>query len=278
MAAKTVLITGSSSGFGRAAALLFRETGWRVAATMMNTDEWKEAGTSDNLLVLPLNVDELESIKNAVDRTIEHFGKIDCVVNNAGKGMFSVFEATPMEAARALFETNVFGVLQVTQAVLPHFRSNGGGCLINVSSGAGIVSEPLMSVYGATKYAVEGFTESLAYECASQNISVKLIEPGLVQGTNFIEKAFENSKAAPVPPSYQSYVDQSLALYKTPSPLQRATESNVAETIVAAAADTSGQLRYLVGSDAVALAHMRWETSEEQYRTWARSKYGPNTN
>jgi NAD(P)-dependent dehydrogenase (short-subunit alcohol dehydrogenase family) len=89
MAAKTVLITGSSSGFGRAAALLFRKTGWRVAATMMNTDEWKEAGTSDDLLVLPLNVEDLESIKNAIDRTIERFAKIDCVVNNAGKGMFS---------------------------------------------------------------------------------------------------------------------------------------------------------------------------------------------
>ena len=126
MAAKTVLITGSSSGFGRAAALLFRETGWKVAATMLNTDEWKKAETSDDILVLPLNVEHLESIKSAVDRTITHFGKIDCVVNNAGRGMFSVFEATPIEAARALFETNVFGVLQVTQAVLPHFRSNGG--------------------------------------------------------------------------------------------------------------------------------------------------------
>jgi short-subunit dehydrogenase len=132
-----------------------------------------------------------------------------------------------------------------------------------------------MSIYGATKYAVKGFTESIAYECASQNISVKLIEPGLVQGTNFIEKALENSRAAPVPPSYQSFVDQSLALYREPSQLQRATESNVAEAIVAAATDTSEQLRYLVGSDVVTLAHMRWETSEEQYRAWARSKYGP---
>jgi NAD(P)-dependent dehydrogenase (short-subunit alcohol dehydrogenase family) len=277
MAAKTVLITGASSGFGRAAALRFREAGWRVAATMMHTDEWKEAET-DDLLVLRLNVEDVQSIKNAIDRTIERFGKIDCVVNNAGRGMFSVFEATPMEAARALFETNVFGVLQVTQAVLPHFRSNGGGRLINVSSGAGIVSEPLMSIYGATKYAVEGFTESLAYECASQNISVKLIEPGLVQGTNFIQKAFENSKAARVPPSYQSFVDQAQAMYKKPSPLQRATESNVAEAIVAAAIDTSDQLRHLVGSDAEMLAHMRWETSEVQYRAWARSKYAPNPN
>jgi NAD(P)-dependent dehydrogenase (short-subunit alcohol dehydrogenase family) len=278
MASKTVLITGSSSGFGRAAAMRFRATGWRVAATMLDTDEWKKAETSDDLLVLPLNVEDLESIKNAVDRTIERFGKIDCVVNNAGRGLFSVFEATPMEASRSLFETNVFGIMQVTQAVLPHFRSNGGGRLINVSSGAGIVSEPLMSIYDATKYAVEWFTESIAYECASQNISVKLIEPGLVQGTNFIEKAFENSKTALAPPSYQSFVDQSLALYKEPSPLQRATESDVAEAIVAAATDTSGQLRHLVGSDAKILAHMRWETSEEQYRAWARSKYAPNTN
>jgi NAD(P)-dependent dehydrogenase (short-subunit alcohol dehydrogenase family) len=155
MATKTVLITGSSSGFERAAAMRFRETGWRVAATMLNTDEWKEAKTPDDFLVLPLNVEDLASIKSAIDRTIKQFGKIDCVVNNAGRGMFSVFEATPIEAARALFETNVFGVLQVTQAVHPHFRGNGGGCLINVSSGVGIVSEPLMSIYGATKCAVD---------------------------------------------------------------------------------------------------------------------------
>jgi short-subunit dehydrogenase len=128
----------------------------------------------------------------------------------------------------------------------------------------GIVSEPLMSIYGATKYAVEGFTESIAYECAPQNISVKLIEPGLVQGTNFIQQAFENSKAAPVPPSYQSFVDQSLAIYNEPWLLRRATESNVAEAIVAAATDTSDQLGYLVGSDAEMMAHMRWETSEAQ--------------
>ena len=276
MAPKTVLITGSSSGFGRAAAMRFRKAGWRVAATMLNTDEWKEAETSDDLLVLPLNVEDLESINSALHRTIKHFGKIDCVVNNAGRGLFSVFEATPIEAARALFETNVFGVLQVTQAILPHFRSNGGGCLINVSSGVGIVSEPLMSIYGATKFAVEGFTESIAYECASQNISVKLIEPGLVQGTNFVENAIASSKVASVPPSYQGFVNQTQAMLKEPSPLQRATESDVAEAIVAAATDTSGQLRYLVGADAEMLAHMRWETSEKQYRAWARSKYGPN--
>jgi NAD(P)-dependent dehydrogenase (short-subunit alcohol dehydrogenase family) len=278
MATKTVLITGSSSGFGRAAAMRFRETGWRVAATMLNTDEWKEAKTPDDFLVLPLNVEDLASIKSAIDRTIKQFGKIDCVVNNAGRGMFSVFEATPIEAARALFETNVFGVLQVTQAVLPHFRGNGGGCLINVSSGVGIVSEPLMSIYGATKFAVEGFTESIAYECASQNISVKLIEPGLVQGTHFIENAIASSKVAPVPPSYQGFVNRTQAMFKESSPLKRATESSVAEAIVAAATDTSGQLRHLVGADAAMLAHMRWETSEEQYRAWARSKYGPNAN
>jgi NAD(P)-dependent dehydrogenase (short-subunit alcohol dehydrogenase family) len=91
--------------------MLFRETGWRVAATMLNTNEWKEAKTSDDFLVLPLNVEDVKSIKSAVDRNIKHFSKIDCVVNNAGRGMFLVFEATPIEAARALVEANVFGVL-----------------------------------------------------------------------------------------------------------------------------------------------------------------------
>ena len=133
-----------------------------------------------------------------------------------------------------------------------------------------------MSVYAATKFAVEGFTESVAYECASQNISVKLIEPGLVQGTNFVENAIASSKVAPVPPSYQVFVNRTQAMFKEPSPLKRATEADVAEAIVAAATDTSSQLRHVIGADSAMLAHMLWETSEEQYRAWARSKYGPD--
>jgi NAD(P)-dependent dehydrogenase (short-subunit alcohol dehydrogenase family) len=271
--AKVTLITGCSSGFGRAAALEFRKAGWKVAATMRDVSKWPAADFSENLLVLPLDVQHPASVQGAITQTIEHFGEFDCVVNDAGGGLFSVFETTPMQAVRALFETNVFGLMQVTQAVLPHFRNNGGGRVINVRSGSGIVPEPLMSVYGATKHAVEGFTESLAYELATQNITVKLIEPDFVKGTNFIQQTVQASQAASVPPSYQAFVDQITAMYMDDSPFELGTEVDVAGAIVAAASHHSDTLRYVVGAGTGVSARMRRETSEAEYRAWAHGKF-----
>ena len=141
--AKTVLITGASSGFGRAAAKLFQKEGWNVVATMRELDREDELKTLADTLVVRLDVRDAASIEAAIALGIKRFGKIDCVVNNAGAGLFSVFETTPLAAARDLFETNVFGVMQVTQSVLPHFRENGGGRIVNVASGTGIVAVPL---------------------------------------------------------------------------------------------------------------------------------------
>lgn len=124
---KTILITGASSGIGKATAKLFQERGWNIVATMRNPDKEDELNKLDNILVTRLDVTDAASIKAAVAAGIERFGSIDCVVNNAGLGLFSVFEATPMEAVRELLETNIFGMMQVTHAVLPHFKKNGGG-------------------------------------------------------------------------------------------------------------------------------------------------------
>ncbi len=270
---KTVLITGCSSGFGKAAALRFRYADWNVVATMTNTEAWSEPG-SETVLVLPLDIRDDGSIGVALARAIDHFGRVDCVVNNAGMGLFSVFEATPMETVRALFETNVFGAMRVMQAVLPHFRDNGGGRIVNVSSSSAIVPEPLLSVYSASKWAIDGFTESVRHELATQNIVVKLVEPGLVKETNFIQRALETSQAVPVPPTYRAYADQIAQMYLGPSPFRLSTAQDVAAAIFTAATDDTDQLRYNVGEDSLTLAHMRRETSEVEYNAWTLARYG----
>jgi len=270
---QTVLITGSGSGLGRAARVLFAERGWNIASTSRTvTDEHAHAGT-DRVLVLPLDVRDPAAVSAAFAGTITRFGRVDCVVNNAGAGLFSVFEATPMAVVRDLFDTNVFGLMQVTQAAVPHFRDAGGGRLVNLSSGAGIVPEPLMSVYAATKFAVEGFTESLRYELAGEHVSVALIEPGLVTGTGFLPRTAQSSAAVPVPPPYQGLVGQMSAVWQRESPYQLATMAAVAEAILAAATDDPPRLRYVVGEDAQTSARMRRQTSEPEYDAWATARY-----
>jgi NAD(P)-dependent dehydrogenase (short-subunit alcohol dehydrogenase family) len=270
----TVLITGSSSGFGKAAVGLFRAKGWNVVAATRRPDTWREQEPADDLLVCSLDIRDADSVDAALVQTVQRFGRLDCLVNNAGAGLLSVFAATPMTAVRELFEANVFGMMQVTQSALPYLSAPGGGRVVNVASGSGIVPEPLMSVYGATKFAVEGFTESLRYELAPHGVVVKLIEPGLVRETNFIQSTAGNSRAVPVPPTYQDYVHQVMAGYLRESPYRLATPSAVADAILTAATDQTTQLRYPVGEDIEASARMRHETGEKSYNDWALAKYG----
>ena len=270
---KTVIITGCSSGFGKAAASRFLKANWNVVATMLDT-EVESVFPAENCLVLPLDIRDTTSIRTAVAAAIQRFGRIDCVVNNAGMGLFSVFEATPMETTRALFEINVFGAMQVMLAVLPHFHEIGGGRIVNVSSSSAVVPEPLLSIYSATKWAVDGFTESVRHELITQNIVVKLVEPGLVKETNFIQRTLETSQAVAVPPWYQGYVDQITQMYMGPSPFRLSSADDVAAAIFAASSDESDQLRDNVGEDSNALAHMRRETSEAEYNAWTLSRYG----
>lgn len=270
---KTVLVTGGSSGFGRAAVASFLARGWNVAATARRPEaEWPKE-PAEHLLVRAMDVRDADSVTAAVERAVERFGRLDCVVNNAGVGLLSVFEATPMADVRDLFETNVFGMMRVTQAAVPYFAAQGGGRVVNVSSGSGIVPEPLMSVYAATKFAVEGFTESLRYELATRKVVVKLVEPGLVPDTNFVQRTAETSRAVPVPPAYEGYLRHVMARFQQDSPYRLATESTVADAIVTAASDDTTQLRYVVGEDTEVAAAMRRETSEKEYDSWALSKY-----
>jgi NAD(P)-dependent dehydrogenase (short-subunit alcohol dehydrogenase family) len=271
---KTVFITGCSSGIGKATALMFARAGWNVAATMRNPTHFPAADLDEHVTLMALDVRSNDAIKAGLSDCIDHFGRIDCVVNNAGQGLLSVFEATPIDLVRDLFETNTFGIMQITQAILPHFRAWGSGSLVNVTSAAAISTDPLMAVYDASKWAVEGFTEALHYELEPHGIAVKLIEPGFVPTTNMVRQIQERSQVVPVPSVYRAIVDRAVAHYMAGAKaLKLATEEDVASCILTAATDGNRrQLRYVVGEDAELAAHKRRSTSESEYMAWVRSR------
>ncbi|MDE1993752.1 MAG: SDR family oxidoreductase [Rhizobiaceae bacterium] len=261
---KTVLITGCSSGVGKSTARHFVAQGWNVVATMRTPHPELADERPERILVQPLDVSDPESIDIAIDAGIRRFGGLDAVVNNAGVTMVSIFEATPPDAARRIFETNLFGVMNVTRAALPKMRAQGGGTIVNVTSGVGFVAVPLLSLYVASKHAVEGLSESLSYELESQNIRIKLVEPGAIRTTNFSASGMALSQEAPVPQEYRAYFDhalQSMINY----PFESTDEHAVVETIYRAANDPSLRLRYIVGPDIEEYARLRWSTSEEDY-------------
>jgi NAD(P)-dependent dehydrogenase (short-subunit alcohol dehydrogenase family) len=261
---KTVLITGCSSGLGKSTARYFAVQGWKVVATMRKAEPGLADEYPDRVFVQALDVTDPASVQAAVHAGIERFGGLDAVVNNAGVSIVSIFEATPSRAIRGIFETNVFGVMNVIQASAPHLRERGGGAIVNVSSGVGFVAVPLLSLYVASKHAVEGFSESLAYEVESQNIRIKLVEPGAMPTTNFTSNTMSASQEAPVPATYQAYFDHAMrSMMNYPFP---ATEERlVVETIYRATTDPSSRLRYPVGPDVEEYARLRWSTSEDDY-------------
>jgi len=261
---KTVLITGCSSGLGKTTARHFAAQGWNVIATMRKPDQSLAAGYPEQMLVLPLDVTNPASIESAIAAGIARFGHIDTVVNNAGISVVSIFEATAKETIRGIFETNVFGVMNVMQAVIPHLRDHGGGTIVNITSGVGLAAVPLLALYTATKHAVEGLSESLSYELESQNILVKLVEPGAMRTTSFTANTMEASQAVSVPAKYKPYFDHMMRSM-TNYPLPDADEEQVVATIHAAATDPSNRLRYLAGPDTEEMARLRWSTSEDEY-------------
>ena len=182
---KTILITGTSSGYGKAMAELFLDRGWNVLATMRRPDPAVFATTSERLKLLPLDVTDADSIGKAIADGVAAFGAIDVLVNNAGIGLASVVEATPDSTVREIFETNTFGVFATCRAVIPQMRKQGHGVIVNVTSSAGIAPMPLVAIYAASKCAVEGFTESLSYELEQFAIKARLVEPGYAPTTSF---------------------------------------------------------------------------------------------
>jgi NAD(P)-dependent dehydrogenase (short-subunit alcohol dehydrogenase family) len=244
---KTVLITGCSSGYGLETARHFHEQGWKVVATMRTPRE-NVLPRSERLRVLSLDVTKPESIA----ATLEASGPIDVLVNNAGIGLFGAFEATPMTTVREVFETNTFGVMAMTQAVLPQLRARRSGVVVNVTSSATLAPMPLVAVYTASKVAIEGFTASLAHELEAFDVRVKLVEPGYGPNTSFAKNTGSRMDGL-IPEAYAPFAQRVFAKF-TDGPGLVTTASDVAEVVWRAANDASGQLRFPAGPDAVALA------------------------
>lgn len=243
---KVVLITGASAGIGKAAALHFYEQGWRVAATMRNPAraEWMPQDEA-RWLGVALDVTDEASIDAAVRAVTQRWGQLDVLVNNAGYGLVGPFEGTSADQVKRQFDTNVLGLMNVTRRVLPAFRQRKEGVIINISSVGGRVTFPLYSCYHSTKWAVEGFTESLQFELKPFNVRVKLVEPGPIK-TEFYERSQDRVEA----PEYQPFYDQAMNRMQQAGANAPGPEV-VARTIFGAATDGSWKLRYPVNSSDV---------------------------
>ena len=246
---KTVLITGCSSGYGLETARHFHSHGWNVIATMRTPRE-DVLPQAQRLRVLALDVTKPESIAAALEAS----GPVDVLVNNAGIGAIGAFEATPIATARQLFETNTFGVMAMTQAVLPQLREQRSGVVVNVTSSVTLARMPLVAVYTASKTAIEGFTASLALELEEFNVNVKLVEPGYGPTTSFTANGQARLDGL-IPDAYTAFAQRVLTDFGQPTVVTH--ESDVAEAVWRAANDATGQLRFPAGPDAVALTQVR---------------------
>ncbi|SMH56987.1 Short-chain dehydrogenase [Mesorhizobium australicum] len=246
MKMKTVLITGSSSGYGLETARHFHSRGWNVIATMRTPRE-EILPRSERIRVLPLDVTDAASIA----AVIEAAGPIDALVNNAGIGVVGAFEATPMSHVRKVFETNTFGVMAMTQAVIPQFRERRSGVVVNVTSSVTLASMPLAAAYTASKLAITGFTGSLAHELGAFDVRVKLVEPGYAPTTRFSQNTQVRVEDL-IPQAYAAYAQPIFAEFASPALVTK--ETDVAEAVWEAANDMTGQLHFPAGPDAVALA------------------------
>lgn len=268
---KTILITGASSGIGKAAALKFATAGWNVIATMRSPEKEQELNLIDNIFIVKLDVQDNDSIQQAILLGIEKFGRIDTLINNAGYMVIGAFELATSEQISNQFDINVFGVMNTTRAILPHFRQNQAGTIINITSTGGRITFPTCSLYHASKFAIEGFSESLSYELISQNIAVKIVEPGSTH-TNFVAAA--NVTVNPDITDYDEF--NKIALenwYKNDT--MPSTPAEIADVIYTAATDESDQLRYMTGRDTKVYFGIRQGDSDQEYVQYMRNSFIP---
>lgn len=271
--ARTVLITGTSSGIGRDTARAFQARGWNVAATMRKPAAEAELTKLERVRTYPLDVLDESSTRRAIDDAVRDFGGLDMIVNNAGYAMLGSFEAASQEQIQRQFDTNLFGAMRVIRAALPVFRAQRRGTIVNVSSVGGLLTFPLYSLYHATKWALEGFSESLRYELRPLGITVKLIEPGGVR-TDFNGRSQDVAAPAGLE-DYRRYSDHMVAVYGAMS-AAGADPKAVAEALCDAATDGTDTLRYVVpaASPAQQLLQRRTSVPFEQFAAEIERMFG----
>ncbi|WP_460968074.1 SDR family oxidoreductase [Spirosoma migulaei] len=258
---KTIFITGASSGLGKAAAILFANKGWNVIATMRTPENETVLTQISSIKLLPLDVTNLEQIQ-ATARQVTARSEVDVVFNNAGYGLAGPLEGTTDEQIVKQLETNLLGVIRVTQAFIPHFRAKKSGLFISTTSIGGLVAFPFNSVYHATKWALEGWSESMSFELSKFGIDIKTVSPGGIT-TDFSGRSI-------VLTSHEAYTGQlNKVMAAFTDPARRATYSTaeqIAEVVYEAATDGRSQLRYVAGEDAKALYAQRLQVGAEVFR------------
>ncbi len=256
---KTIFITGASTGLGKATAKLFQSKGWIVIATMRNTEKETELAQLENVTLLPLDVTNLEQIKTTVAKAIS-LHSIDVVFNNAGYGLMGAMEAYSDEQITRIINTNLLGVLRVSNEFIPHLREKKSGLFISTTSIGGQFAFPLHSMYHATKFALEGWSESMSFELGLHNIGIKTIAPGGIV-TDFTGRSLDKSLHL----EYQEIENKLFhvvdAMVQTAS-----TAEQIAEIVYEAATDGKDQVRYVAGEDAKALYARRLEIGNEEFR------------
>ncbi len=255
---KTIFITGASTGLGKATAKLFQSKNWNVIATMRNPEKETELTQLENITLLPLDVTQSDQIKNTVAKAIA-LQNIDVVFNNAGYGLMGALESFSDEQILKQIDTNLLGVLRVTQAFIPYFREKKSGLFISTTSMGGLLAFPLHSIYHATKFALEGWSESMSFELGLHNIGIKTIAPGGI-ATEFTGKSLDKS----INPDYQQLEDKLFAAIDNMK--SASTAEQIAEVVYEAATDGKDQIRYVAGEDAKALYARRLEIGNEEFR------------
>jgi short-subunit dehydrogenase len=254
---KTIFITGASTGLGKSTAKLFQSKGWHVIATMRNPEKETELNQLENVIVLPLDVTNAAQIDSTIKNITDKYA-VDVVLNNAGYGVIGALESLDNQQIERQIVTNLFGVIRVSKAFVKHFREKKSGTFINITSTFGLMGFPTCSIYSATKFAVDGFSESLASELTQFGIQVKVIAPGGMQ-TDFAVRSMEVAQ-------HEAYEKLTLEVSKgySPEKLENYTKAeDVAQIIYEAATDNKNQLRYIAGNDANALYNERLSLGAE---------------
>ncbi|MGU3498706.1 SDR family oxidoreductase [Mycobacterium sp. C31M] len=257
---KSIFITGASAGIGKATAKLFGDRGWRVIATMRRPEAAPDVAALPGVEVLTLDVADPSQIESAVAQAVSK-GTVDVVLNNAGYAVPGPLEGLSDGQITDNVATNLLGPIRVVKAFIPHFRDNGGGLFINTSSIGGLITVPLSAMYHATKWGLEGWSESMAFELSRVGIGMKILEPGGVN-TEFMSRSME---VAAYHPAYGDMLDKFLSGVSDQIQ-QSSTAEDIAEVAYRAATDGTNQLRYLAGPDAIALHKTRLELGAEQFR------------
>lgn len=260
-ATKTIFITGSSSGLGRAAAKLFSLKGWSVIATMRNPEKETELAKLSRVVLLPLDITDSRQIESVATRTLAR-GGVDVVFNNAGYGLAGPLEGVTDEQMLRIVNTNLMGPIRVTKAFIPYFREKKAGLFINTTSIGGLMTVPFNSMYHATKWALEGWSESMAFELNRFGIGMKTVSPGGMK-TDFFTRSFDVGRH----PDYDALVDKVMTVIIDPKQMETySTPDQIAEVVYEAATDGRDQLRYMAGADAKATYAARLKLGDEAFR------------